>query len=376
MESNTFVLLLTSLSLLTTKSCGSGYTRCEERFIHWIGHLWGVVDCDTAYSDCLLRRYRGLFPESDGINGRYDLTEEVQGEVDTKGDLGEKGNFTRRGKSGRDGLKREVHEETDSREKGEFTRRGESGRGGLKGEVHEETDSREKGEFTCRGESGRSVGLKGEVHEEADSREKGEFTRRGESGRGGLKGEVHEEADSIEKGEFTRRGESGRGGLKGEVHEEAGCKGKKGEFTRRGVSAFAVYKTTSQTISTWRDTATFNAARVNIGNHFDLKSNRFTCLIPGTYFFTYSAYVTAQSSPDIYLMKDGSTVTRARNECNKFNQIGSSTMLELEAGNQVWLRFSEVGETIDGVDGECQFSGFLLYEHYSNREQLLQPRVN
>ena len=228
---------------------------------------------------------------------------------------------------------------------------GRDGRDGLKG------DSGIKGD---KGEAG--FGERGLPGPRGPSGERGELGFRGLPGRVGpigLPGPV----GSV--GPIGPVGVTGNSGAKG----EKGSIGSKGESGRVRESAFTVYKTGSQTAASNYEIITFDAARVNIGGHFDLNSNRFTCQIPGTYFFSYSVYTNGNRYyPDIQLVKDGNSVALARAEAvdseSTHLQIGSSTTLELEAGNQVWLRFSQSLESISGNnDGRCQLSGFLLYEH-------------
>ena len=298
MELKTFISLLTSILLLTTRSCCSVVPYSDSPQM-----------CNTC---C-----QGLA----GING-----------VPGVGIPGSPGNNGSPGRDGRDGI---------------------NGRDGLKG------DSGSKGD---KGEVG--FGERGLPGPHGPPGLRGELGLRGLPGKVGPRGPIGPVGSIGLPGLVGPVGPRGPVGLPGSVglKGEKGSSGSKGEPGRVRESAFAVYKTGTQTASAEREIIIFNVARVNIGNHFDLTLNRFTCQIPGTYFFTYSAYVTATNSPDIYLMKDGSKVTRARNEGSK-SQIGSSTMLELEAGNQVWLVLNNVGETIEGSDGRCQFSGFLLYEH-------------
>ena len=228
------------------------------------------------------------------------------------------------------------------------------------------------------------VGIPGSPGNNGSPGRDGRDGRDGVNGRDGLKGDSGSKGDKGEVGFGERglpgpqgpsggRGELGLRGLPGKtgprglpgsvgLKGDKGSSGSKGESGSLRKSAFTVYKTVSQTASADNEVITFNVARVNIGNHFDLTSNRFTCQIPGTYFFSYSVFVRSSGNPDIRLMKDGSQVARARNQGNDRIQIGSSTMLELEAGNQVWLEFLNANEKIECCDATSQLSGFLLYE--------------
>ncbi|XP_072024502.1 complement C1q tumor necrosis factor-related protein 4-like [Amphiura filiformis] len=166
-------------------------------------------------------------------------------------------------------------------------------------------------------------------------------------------------------GRMGERGPVGPVGMAGEPGQ-TGQKGDRGEPVQIRKSAFSVQKTSNQEAAADAEIVTLDAARVNIGGHFDLTTNRFTCEIPGVYFFSYSFYVTESPSdrnPDIDLVNDNNVVARARVESVANVQIGTSVLLELETGSEVWLQFLNYGEGMECADkGKCQFSGFLLYE--------------
>ena len=240
---------------------------------------------------------------------------------------------------------------------GSSGRDGRDGRDGLKG------DSGSKGD---KGEVG--FGGRGLPGPEGPPGERGQLGIRGLPGKVGPRGPVGLVGPVGLPGPVGSVGPIGPVGLKGNIgiKGEKGSIGTKGESGRIRESAFAVYKTGTQTAAAGSEIITFDAARVNIGGHFDLNSNRFTCRIPGTYFFSYSVYSNNGNTnyPDVYLVKDGDIVAHARAQIGNQMQIGNSMMLELEAGNRVWLRLGGVGESVSGSNnGRCQLSGFLLYEH-------------
>ena len=233
-------------------------------------------------------------------------------------------------------------------------RDGLNGRDGLKG------DSGSKGE---KGEVG--FGERGQAGPSGPSGERGEPGLRGLPGKVGPRGPVGLEGPIGPKGAIGPIGPVGPAGLRG-LKGNKGSIGNKGDTGRIRESAFSVYKTSSQVAAATHEIITFDASHVNIGGHFDLGTNRFICQIPGTYVFSYSVYVTESASdrnPDIDLMKDGARMARARAESVANIQIGSSAILELENGNQVWLHFNNDGEGVSCGNQMCQFSGYLLYEH-------------
>ncbi|XP_072013055.1 uncharacterized protein [Amphiura filiformis] len=230
--------------------------------------------------------------------------------------------------------------------------RGDPGRDGLKGDPGSKG---EKGDIGI-GEPGPQgpIGLTGD---------------RGDPGQDGLRGLPGKVGPVGPSGPRGPPGPTGEVGIAGPIGltgvGEKGEKGSNGEPGRIRKSAFNVYKTSSQVASADNEIVAFEAARVNIGSHFDLTTNRFTCQIPGVYFFSYSFHVTetdTSKNPDIYLMQDNNIVASARVESVDKVQIGSSVLLELDTGSQVWLKFNVAGEGMECTAGKCQFSGFLLYE--------------
>ncbi|XP_072035465.1 uncharacterized protein [Amphiura filiformis] len=210
--------------------------------------------------------------------------------------------------------------------------------------------------------------------------------RDGMSGRDGMKGDLGFKGDrgdvgiGIEgmpgpEGPSGERGERGIRGLPGKVGPiglsgEVGMKGDKGDHGSKGEptglrrSAFSAQKTAVHTSTTPNEELSFDEARVNIGGHFDLNSSRFTCQIPGTYFFAFSLYAIGPGSPDAVLRKDGVNIAYARSAMNNVQlQLCSSTMVHLDVGNQVWIEFSSPNEGFDCTDEKCQFSGYLVYEN-------------
>ena len=164
----------------------------------------------------------------------------------------------------------------------------------------------------------------------------------------------------------------GKDGLKGEIGQPGrpgspGPPGPKGDsYTPLGQSAFTVTKLVPQSANQG-DVLTFDAAETNLGSHFSLISNKFTCEIPGTYVFMFTIATNRLGQhPGIDLVKDGARVVRAhtRNAAADFQQSSQAAVLQLEVGNQVWLQWIEnyvAYEVWSDPYKMTSFTGFLLY---------------
>ncbi|XP_072035422.1 uncharacterized protein [Amphiura filiformis] len=325
----TRILLLCRHFAIFTDNCKIPTLEMEFRFLPRIVFVIMLLNVQTTRCQ--------VVPASDpdlNCNSCCQGSAGINGIPGSAGIPGSNGNNGSPGRDGRDGI---------------------NGRDGLKGDLGSKGDKGEVG-----------VGERGPLGPEGPTGERGEAGLRGLPGKVGPSGPIGLAGRVGPAGPIGLVGPLGPPGLTGDIgmKGEKGLNGSKGDSGRMRESAFAVYKTGTQTSAASNEIITFDAARVNIGGHFDLNSNRFTCQIAGTYFFSYSAHVIGSNNPDIHLIKDGTSIAHARTtDANVNIQISSSTMLELEIGNQVWLQFVNVAEGIAGGDNQCQFTGFLLYEH-------------
>ena len=109
----------------------------------------------------------------------------------------------------------------------------------------------------------------------------------------------------------------------------------------------------------------FHQVSVNTNNHFSLATNVFTCRYPGVYFFTFKIGVATNAEPIIGLMKNGlkivASATRTGIHPNNLSQSGNSALLDLQAGDQVWLQFLNGGTEVYTSGAFTTFTGYLLY---------------
>ena len=172
----------------------------------------------------------------------------------------------------------------------------------------------------------------------------------------GIKGDKGDPGDSI-KGDKGEPGKSIKGN-KGDPGLGAPARTRK--------SAFTVIKKKAQTGNN-KDVVTFDEAPSNIGNHFNLGTNKFTCQIPGTYVFMFTIGVYQNTEIWNSLVKNGVVILTAHSRSNynhNFDQNTMTAILNLVQGDKVWVQFTySNGKRVysDGVKLTA-FSGFLLYE--------------
>ena len=209
-----------------------------------------------------------------------------------------------------------------------------------------------KGEAGLKGERGET----GSIGEQGPPGPRGLVGDRGERGEPGLQGLP---------GKVGPRGIDGRPGPDGQLGP-IGPKGSKGDSTEVRKSAFSVYKTSSQTGNSG-DVLTFQVEQTNVGSHYNIGTDKFTCQIAGTYVFMFTIASNYHNhDPHIRLIKDGSNIAgvhiRDSDSVNNFHQSSNMAILQLAVGNQVWLRFQGSGEKVYSDSSKwVSFSGFLLY---------------
>ena len=221
---------------------------------------------------------------------------------------------------------------------------GVPGNNGLPGSLGPKGD---RGE-SIKGEKGDSIkgntGLRGE---------------KGNSGSPGLKGESGSDGLQGPPGKIGPPGVAGLVGSPG----ISGVKGQKGEMGQSRVVAFSAVRTTSFTTSSGGQALPFETVYTNVGDDFNAATGRFTCEIPGIYMFTYNI-LTHRGTSFTSLMKNDDRINSVYRSSESFHDmIGNAAVLQLAAGDQVWLRVGDSGQKIYSDGGKyTSFSGVMLHE--------------
>ena len=167
-----------------------------------------------------------------------------------------------------------------------------------------------------------------------------------------------DKGDSI-KGNIGPIGVAGPSGPPG----ERGLKGQKGELGNTRLSAFTVSRRSSFTPSSSGQALPFSNVETNVGNDIDITSGTFTCEIPGIYLFTYSIG-SESSNAFVFLMKNNDRINSIfRKTDNLFDLTSNAAVLQLAAGDRVWLNcINSGGEIKNYINAYSTFSGVILHE--------------
>lgn len=141
-----------------------------------------------------------------------------------------------------------------------------------------------------------------------------------------------------------------------------GPKGESGDYKATQKIAFSA-KRTINTVLRKDQTIRFDQVITNANNNFESRSGKFTCKVPGLYYFTYHA--SSRGNLCVNLVRGREQVQKVATFCdytqNTFQVTMGSMVLKLEQGESVFLQATEKNALL-GVDGANSiFSGFLLF---------------
>ncbi|XP_070534643.1 complement C1q subcomponent subunit B-like [Ptychodera flava] len=215
-------------------------------------------------------------------------------------------------------------------------------------------------------------GLKGDKGDQGQKGD-GQIGQKGVQGKPGPKGETGHHGDKGMTGESGPRGPKGKRGLPG----LDGLKGERcepGEIqqaecnTPRSKVAFSVAELSFISRITQSSRAVrYNKVHTNIGDGYSKSTGKFTCSIPGVYFFTISGVgENPHSEFYICLMKNDEQLPCAHAGNFQTEQGGSasnSVIVTLQRGDTVWVKLHE-GFALYGSSTQLStFTGYLLYEN-------------
>uniref|UniRef100_A0A8D0BRI3 Complement C1q B chain n=1 Tax=Salvator merianae TaxID=96440 RepID=A0A8D0BRI3_SALMN len=200
----------------------------------------------------------------------------------------------------------------------------------------------------------------------------GQDGRNGEKGDKGLPGRVEGYGSSGEIGEPGEPGFPGKVGPKGPPGSKGppgppgphGPKGDSGDYKSHLKSAFSATRGTSMTPRRGQPIR-FDRVITNINNHYESRYGRFTCKIPGIYYFTYHA--TSRGNLCVQVKKGQGirgekVVTFCDYVSNTFQVTTGGVVLHMAQEESVWLEPTEKNSLIGGMEGaDSIFSGFLLF---------------
>ncbi|XP_061562099.1 complement C1q tumor necrosis factor-related protein 1 isoform X1 [Phycodurus eques] len=176
-----------------------------------------------------------------------------------------------------------------------------------------------------------------------------------------------------EKGEVGERGAYGKPGRTGQMGPpgSSGTKGSKGsmgvpgEPCKSSFAAFSVARKKGLHSNHYYQTLTFDTEIVNLYGHFNMFSGKFYCYVPGIYYFSLNVHTWNQKETYLHVMhNEKDVVVLYAQPSDRSIMQSQSLMLELESGDQVWVRLYK-GERenaifSDEIDIYIIFNGHLI----------------
>ncbi|XP_056594643.1 complement C1q and tumor necrosis factor-related protein 9-like [Triplophysa dalaica] len=294
-------------------------------------------------------------PGHNGMPGR-------DGRDGARGDKGDGGTCGESGQNGPKGDKGELGIPGIAGIKGQ---RGEDGERGPPGKMGPQGFP---GPLGLKGQKGQlgfpgPPGIKGEMGPVGPAGPQGDTGPKGERG---LIGPLGHQGRPGPKGDFGPQGVKGSIGVHGDKGSigEIGKPGPKGDMPEVTKSAFSVGLTVESRMPPGNTPIRFDKILYNQQGHYDPETGRFTCSVSGAYFFTYYITVLVRDV-QVAMVKNGQKMIHTLNRYqNGEDQASGGAILELQAGDKVWLQASD-GERFNGLfadeDDDTIFAGFLLF---------------
>ncbi|XP_060683835.1 complement C1q-like protein 2 [Hemiscyllium ocellatum] len=109
----------------------------------------------------------------------------------------------------------------------------------------------------------------------------------------------------------------------------------------------------------------FDDVVTNLGNYYDSTSGKFTCAVPGIYFFTYHVLMRGGDGTSMWadLCKNGQVRASAiaQDADQNYDYASNSVVLHLDSGDEIYIKL-DGGKAHGGNNNKYStFSGFILY---------------
>ncbi|NWZ25072.1 C1QT5 protein, partial [Asarcornis scutulata] len=188
--------------------------------------------------------------------------------------------------------------------------------------------------------------------------------RDGRDGRDGAVGLPGEKGEMGPPGAPGPRGEPGSPGVDG-VHGE---KGAQGECAVPPRSAFSAKRSEARSPPPAEQPIRFDVVLANEQGHYDPATGKFTCEVPGLYYFAVHATV-YRASLQFDLMKNGQSVAsffQYYGGWPKPTSLSGGALVRLEPEDEVWVQVG-VGDYSGfyaSVKTDSTFTGFLVYSYW------------
>lgn len=168
-------------------------------------------------------------------------------------------------------------------------------------------------------------------------------------------------------------GETGLRGLMGDSGHpgEKGERGQPGECAVAPKSAFSAKLSEGLTLPPAAGQVLhFDKVTLNEQGDYNAETGRFTCRVPGVYYFAVHATV-YRASLQFDLMKNGHAVGsyfQFYGNWPKPASLSGGSLLHLIPGDQVWVQMalSEYNGVYSSTKTDSSFTGFLVYSDWKN----------
>ncbi|XP_072115793.1 complement C1q-like protein 2 [Mobula birostris] len=109
----------------------------------------------------------------------------------------------------------------------------------------------------------------------------------------------------------------------------------------------------------------FDDVVTNLGNYYDSSTGKFTCAVPGIYFFTYHVLMRGGDGTSMWadLCKNGQVRASAiaQDADQNYDYASNSVVLHLDTGDEIYIKL-DGGKAHGGNNNKYStFSGFILY---------------
>ncbi|XP_072094280.1 complement C1q tumor necrosis factor-related protein 5 [Mobula birostris] len=192
--------------------------------------------------------------------------------------------------------------------------------------------------------------------------------RDGRNGRDGMPGAPGEKGETGLPGPKGEQGDYGMPGPPGE-------KGVKGDSVISYNSAFSAKLSKTHNFPQPDKPVQFNMVLYNDQHHYNPTTGKFTCAIPGLYYFVVHCTV-FRTSLQFDIMKNNVTISsffQYYANWPKPVSLSGGALIHLEPEDQVWVQVA-VGE-YNGISSSTKtdstFTGFLLYSDWKNAHLLV-----
>ncbi|XP_038635619.1 complement C1q tumor necrosis factor-related protein 5 [Scyliorhinus canicula] len=195
--------------------------------------------------------------------------------------------------------------------------------------------------------------------------------RDGRNGRDGMPGIPGQKGDAGSQGVHGPMGEPGVAGPSG----PAGEKGVKGDGVITYNSAFSAKRSKSHITPLLNEPVQFDVVIHNDQRHYDPMTGKFSCEIPGLYYFVVHSTV-YKTSLQFDIMKNYVSISsffQYYGNWSKPVSLSGGALMRLDPKDQVWVQVT-VGDyngIYSSAKTDSTFTGFLVYSDWQNAQLLI-----